>query len=188
MTTTVNEHLYEGMFLVDSAKSTNKDWPTVEAHIQEIISKHGGSLVYSEKWPDRRLAYELKGCKKGTYYLTYFNAPSDSIDKMKREVTLSEHVLRVLFIQEEGLDKEMEGRKNKEIEIPPADLSIGKERTFDSSGRGGGRGGRGGGGGGGGYSDDRGGNRQRDAAPEADAGAASEESSEASSEEAKSEK
>lgn len=134
MTTTVREKLYEGMFLVDSAVAA-KDWAGVEAHIQEIISKHGGELVYSEKWPDRRLAYEVKGCRKGTYFLTYFRSTGETIDDMRRDVSLSERILRVLFIQEDGLDEEMTGRQNKEIEPPPAELAIGRERNFDTSGR-----------------------------------------------------
>ena len=32
-------------------------------------------MVYSERWPDRKLAYEVKGCRKGTYFLPYFTAP-----------------------------------------------------------------------------------------------------------------
>jgi small subunit ribosomal protein S6 len=61
--------LYEGMFLIDSNLAA-KDWTELETHIQEILKRNRAELLYSERWPDRRLAYDIKGCKKGTYYLT----------------------------------------------------------------------------------------------------------------------
>jgi ribosomal protein S6 len=116
------------MFLLDSGLAS-KDWVGLEKHILEILTKYGAETVYSEKWPDRRLAYEVRGCKKGTYYLTYFNAPRGSITEIRRDVQLSERILRALFIQEEGIEDEMVGRRNKEIEIPPAELSFGRDHT-----------------------------------------------------------
>lgn len=127
--------LYEGMFLFDS-NLASKDWAGLEKHVQDILTKHGAEILYTEKWPDRRLAYDVKGCKKGTYYLTYFNAVGTAIDGMRRDIQLSERILRHLFVQEEGLEEEMEGRRKKEIEIPPAELSFGRDRGgFESSGR-----------------------------------------------------
>ena len=113
--------LYEGLFLMDSNLAA-KDWPGLEGHVHEILKKHGAELLHTEKWPDRRLAYEIKGCKKGTYYLTYFNAPSTSIDGMRSDIALSERIIRVMFVSERGLEEEMERRKNKEIGAPPADF------------------------------------------------------------------
>ena len=57
--------LYEGMFLMDS-NLAQKDWSSLETHILDILKKNRADVVYSEKWPDRRLAYDIKGAKKGT--------------------------------------------------------------------------------------------------------------------------
>jgi ribosomal protein S6 len=118
------------MFLLD-ANLALKDWAGLEAHIQDILKKNGAELVYSEKWPERRLAYDIKGCKKGTYYLTYFNAPPGAIRPIEHDCQLSERILRILIIQEKGLDREMERRKNREITAPPTELSFEDDR-FDS--------------------------------------------------------
>lgn len=127
--------LYEGMFLLDS-NLASKDWTGLEKHIQDILQRHQAEVLYSEKWPDRRLAYDVAGCKKGTYYLTYFKAPSASIQEIRRDVNLSERILRHLIVQEAGLEQEMERRKNREIEIPPADLSFDDDRfSFSPRGR-----------------------------------------------------
>lgn len=119
--------LYEGMFLIDSNLAA-KDWTELETHIQEILKRNHAELLYSERWPDRRLAYDIKGCKKGTYYLTYFNAGPESIREIENDSRLSERILRLLIIQEQGLDREMERRKNREITAPPTELSFEDDR------------------------------------------------------------
>ena len=119
--------LYEGMFLMDS-NLAQKDWSVLETHILDILKKNRADVLYSEKWPDRRLAYDIKGAKKGTYFLTYFNAPPDAIKDIERDARLSERILRLLIVQERGLDREMERRRNREITAPPTDLSFEEDR------------------------------------------------------------
>lgn len=103
--------LYEGMFLFDS-NLASRDWPGLEHHVGEVLKKNSAELVYSERWPDRKLAHEIKGCKKGTYYLTYFKAPTDGIVGLQRDCHLSDRVLRLLVIQEDGLEEELEKRRS----------------------------------------------------------------------------
>jgi ribosomal protein S6 len=119
--------LYEGMFLVDSNLAA-KDWTELETHIQEILKRNKAEVLYSEKWPDRRLAYDIKGCKKGTYFLTYFNAPPEAIKPIEEDCRLSERILRILIIHEQGLELEMQRRKNREITAPPTEISFEDDR------------------------------------------------------------
>jgi len=111
--------LYEGMFLFDS-NLAGKDWPGLERHVEELLKKNSANLLYSERWPDRKLAYEVRGCKKGTYYLTYFNAIADTIPGLERDCQLSDRVLRLLVVQEEGLDGDLASRKSRQAKAPPA--------------------------------------------------------------------
>lgn len=106
----VTERLYEGLFLLD-ANETARDWPAIEALLQGLLSKHQATVEYSERWPDQRLAYDVKGCRKGTYYLTYFRANTQSLSQLRRDSELSEKILRCLFVQEDWLETEMNKRK-----------------------------------------------------------------------------
>lgn len=105
--------LYEGMFLFDSNLAT-KDWPGLERHVQDLLQRNSAELVYSERWPDRKLSYEIKGCKKGTYYLTYFNAPPDAVRGLRRDCQLSERVLRVFVLYDDGFVEECAKRRDRE--------------------------------------------------------------------------
>ena len=102
--------LYEGLFLFD-ANLAAKDWPGLEKHIGDLLTKNEAEMVYSERWPDRKLAYEVKGCRKGTYFLTYFNAPAPAITALHRDVQLSERVLRLMVLQNEYIEEVMEIHK-----------------------------------------------------------------------------
>ncbi len=114
--------LYEGMFLFD-ANRAGKDWPGLEQHVQDLFQRHAAELVHAERWPDRKLAYEIKGCKKGTYYLTYFNAPTTAIQGLQRDCELSDRVLRAMFVYEDGLTEECEKLKNREAAAAEKDAT-----------------------------------------------------------------
>ena len=92
--------LYEGLFLFD-ANLAAKDWPGLEKHVEDLLQKNEADLVYSERWPDRKLAYEVKGCRKGTYFLTYFNAPGPAITTLNTDLQLSERVLSLIVLKNE---------------------------------------------------------------------------------------
>ena len=64
---------YEGMFLFDP--SAGEDWQRVETQIQTIMKRASAELLACQKWDEgRRLAYEIRGRKRGVYVLTFFRA------------------------------------------------------------------------------------------------------------------
>ncbi len=64
-----------------------------------MIEKAGGEMLVSRLWEERRLAYPIKGHRKGTYWLTYFRLPSDKLAGIQRQCQLSENIIRVLFLK-----------------------------------------------------------------------------------------
>lgn len=118
--------LYEGMFVFD-ANHAGKDWPGLEQHVQDLLQRHEGQLVHAERWPDRKLAYEIKGCKKGTYYLTYFNAPTTAIQGLQRDCELSDRVLRAMFVYEDFLVEDCRKLQSREASKAETDAGEAKE-------------------------------------------------------------
>ena len=134
----MTERLYEGMFLLD-ANEAAKGWADLEGHITGLLEKHEARLEHSERWPDQRLATEIKGVKKGTYFLTYFNAPTQSIAGLRRDIELSDKILRFLVVQEEFLEEEMQRRKDQarrraeQPATPPPAKEAAPEASTDSA-------------------------------------------------------
>ena len=92
------EHYYEGMFLLDSNRYA-RDPSGVSEQVPELITKFGGDVLASRLWNEQKLAFPIKGQRKGTYWLTYFRMDSSSVAKLNREMKLNENVLRSLVIK-----------------------------------------------------------------------------------------
>jgi len=100
------KNLYEAMFIVDSAKA-KEDYDKAEKACLDCITRHGGTIVKSIKWDDRRLAYEIEGIKRGTYILVHFEAEGEALGRIERQAMLSETVVRALILRDEdGVETE----------------------------------------------------------------------------------
>jgi small subunit ribosomal protein S6 len=93
-----NTAVYEGMFILD-ANRLARDRDGLPGEIASAIEKAGGSLEVSRLWEERRLAYPIKGHRKGAYWITYFRIPTDNLVGLARELELKEGVLRHLFVR-----------------------------------------------------------------------------------------
>jgi small subunit ribosomal protein S6 len=91
-------NVYEGMFILDSNRF-GRDPEAVAGQIQELIEKAGGELLVHRLWEERRLAFPIKGHRKGTYWLTYFRLDSNQLSSVRRQCQLTESILRMLFLK-----------------------------------------------------------------------------------------
>ena len=90
-----NTYTYEGLFLFGTAATVDVDGSVKQ--IGELVERHGGEILLLRKWDERKLAYEIKKNKRGLYVLCFFKAPGAAVDKITREINLSEQILRVLI-------------------------------------------------------------------------------------------
>ena len=116
--------LYEAMFLVDSSKAA-ADWAGIEGAIKHIMERVEGEIVSMRKWDERRLAYEIKGCSRGTYILCYFKVDGERIHDIERDVQLSEQFMRVLILSAEG----READADKDTPVTKAEREIQESRA-----------------------------------------------------------
>ncbi|UCD27669.1 MAG: 30S ribosomal protein S6 [Planctomycetota bacterium] len=108
---------YEGMFLFDP--SVTNEWENIQAEVKRLMDRAGTRMIVCSKWDERRLAYEIRGRKRGIYVLCFFEADPDRIKDLERDVHLSESILRCLIQKVEHLSEvEM-----KDIAARPANHS-----------------------------------------------------------------
>ena len=89
--------IYEGMFLLDSGRAA-KDWEGTKALVDGVLERYGAKPILRDRWDERKLAYTIKRQKRGTYYLNYFDASGDAVTNIRRDLTLTEGVLRLLIL------------------------------------------------------------------------------------------
>ncbi len=88
---------YEGLFLFP--QTIGGDLQAAVDHIKEILAKSDAQLISLRKWDERRLAYEIKGNKRGVYFLVYFRAARTALVSIERSCNLSELLLRSLIVR-----------------------------------------------------------------------------------------
>jgi len=119
------KRIYEGMFLVDTGLGSN--WDRLEETIGRLMTRAEAELLYCKKWDERRLAYQIAGRKRGMYVLTFFKASADRIAGLKRDVGLTEGLIRLLVLRRDKLSEE----KVRELAEGPGIIPV---RTFPGSG------------------------------------------------------
>jgi len=89
---------YEGLLILDSNRY-GRDSANVANQIPEMIKKLGGNVLVSRLWEERRLAYPIRGQRKGTYWLTYFRLDPLKLTTLKRDLLLNDNVVRSLLLK-----------------------------------------------------------------------------------------
>jgi small subunit ribosomal protein S6 len=106
---------YEAMFLFPPPGTTDLDG--MIANARGMIERHGGTVLHIKKWDERKLSYEIKRQKRGTYIIAYYKGPGPSVSAIERDVNLSEDVLRVIITDATHLtQKEMEAVEPQPIQ------------------------------------------------------------------------
>ncbi len=90
--------VYEGLFILD-ANRLARDREKLPGEVNGLIEAAGGEIEVSRLWEERRLAYPIKGQRKGAYWITYFHLPAQGMVELTRSCELQEGVLRQLFVR-----------------------------------------------------------------------------------------
>jgi small subunit ribosomal protein S6 len=90
-------HTYECLFLLDPTKASG-NLDTAKGQLQAMLDKYGAEILASRPWDDRRLAYPIKGHKKGQFFLIFFKCESLKMVEMEHDFRLSELILRHMVI------------------------------------------------------------------------------------------
>jgi small subunit ribosomal protein S6 len=86
------------MYIFDSG-IYNRNPNEVSGRINKMIEDAGGEVLVSRLWEERRLAYPIKGQRRGTYWLTYFNIDSEKLTHLNRQSQLNSDILRFLYLK-----------------------------------------------------------------------------------------
>ena len=91
-------NVYEALLILDSNRYA-REQAGATGQITDFVTKHGGEVLASRLWEERRLAYPINGQRKGTYWLCYFKLDSNQLATIKHDCKLSENILRSLILK-----------------------------------------------------------------------------------------
>ena len=91
-------NVYDGMFILDAGRY-GRDPEGLSGQVTKIIQELGGEILVSRLWEERRLAYPIKGQRKGVYWLAYFRLEGDRLAALRHRFQLNDSILRMLFVR-----------------------------------------------------------------------------------------
>lgn len=96
--------LYETIFITRQEVSLN-DVEKITANFSKILTENGGTIVKTEQWGLRDLAYPIKKSSKAYYTLLGIDSPYVAVKEMERRMALNEDILRNVTIKVDKISK-----------------------------------------------------------------------------------
>ena len=94
--------IYEIMYLLDN-NAVRAGWKEAKGAATALIEKHGGKVLSARRWDERKLAYTIRQRRRGTYLLAYGSLDPTGVATLRRELDLTESVLRYLILAVESV-------------------------------------------------------------------------------------
>jgi small subunit ribosomal protein S6 len=89
---------YEVLYIVRADLDDDKVQDIIK-RVNTLIEKAGGSVERTNIWGKRKLAYEVKHQKEGSYVLQDFQIGPDRIPELEAALKITEEVLRHLVVR-----------------------------------------------------------------------------------------
>lgn len=77
---------------------------------ESVVTERGGTMLVSEDWGKRKLAYNIKKHQRGHYVYLNYVGPSALVGEMERNLGIEDDLLRFLTVKIEA-DVEVEARR-----------------------------------------------------------------------------
>ena len=89
---------YEVLYIVRADLDDDKVQDAVK-RVNTLIERSGGSLERTNLWGKRKLAYEVKHQKEGSYVLQDFSFDPSRVPELEAALKITEEVLRHLIVR-----------------------------------------------------------------------------------------
>ncbi len=96
--------LYETIFITRQEISA-QDVEKITENFSKTLTDNGGSIVKTEQWGLRDLAYPIKKSNKAYYTLLAIDSPFVALKELERRLSLSEDILRHVTIRVQKISK-----------------------------------------------------------------------------------
>ena len=96
---------YETVFIIDPSCDESQVEQEINS-VKEIIAAGEGKVVEAESWGRRRLAYDIRKKKDGTYAFVRFSGEPSVLQELNRRLKLNELILRHLVVVSQKAEEE----------------------------------------------------------------------------------
>ena len=92
---------YESIFILRPSLADEEAEAVIEK-MKGALTKHEATIVKAENWGKKKLAYEIKHDRRGTYVLLQFEATQENVvSELERVYRLEDSVIKFLTVRVE---------------------------------------------------------------------------------------
>ncbi len=117
---------YEVLYIVRADLDDDKVQDAVK-RVNTLIERSGGMIERTNLWGKRKLAYEVKHQKEGSYVLQDFQLDPDRVPELEAGLKITEEVLRHLIVR-----KPEKAAPVTAVTPPPAEIVLEPIATEES--------------------------------------------------------
>ena len=92
--------LYESLFIIRPSVSDEETNALIEK-MKGVAERTGAQFIKSENWGRKKLAYEVRRERKGTYVYFYFKAPNNTVGELEHAYRLEDNIIKFLTVHHE---------------------------------------------------------------------------------------
>ena len=104
--------IYEELFIVRPDATDEEVDPLIE-QLTTLITGQGGSIIKTDKWGVRKLAYRVQKRHEGQYILMQFNAQPETVHEVERRLRVVDMVMKFITVRIDEKLKKIEKRKKE---------------------------------------------------------------------------
>ena len=101
---------YELVYLLP-AESSDQEVADLQAQVEGIVGRFGGSIDKTENWGRRRLAYEIGPHREAVYVLHAITGPGELVKELDRRLKVIDAVVRHLVVRVDEENEVLERRR-----------------------------------------------------------------------------
>jgi small subunit ribosomal protein S6 len=92
--------IYESLFIIRPSLSDEETNGLIEK-MKSVAGKTGAQFIKAESLGKKKLAYEVRRERKGTYAYFYFKAPNNTVGELERAYRLEDNIIKFLTVHHE---------------------------------------------------------------------------------------
>jgi small subunit ribosomal protein S6 len=87
------------LVVITPPDATDEALAELQQQVQTVVDRFSGSIVSTENWGRRRLAYEIAGHREGIYVLTVINGPAELTTELDRRLRVLDIAIRHMVVR-----------------------------------------------------------------------------------------
>jgi len=106
---------YEALYIV-SPELDDSAIQTVVADVEKLITNSGGTIVRSDVWGKRKLAYTINKHVEGVYVVLRFEANPEFIRRFEQQLRLMDPIIRYMTLYLDAPTLKLEAEQQRQYE------------------------------------------------------------------------